>query len=193
VYLFCVWQGCQARATIGFTSGMTADHERSCLSLQILFVSTGGQILWEICRRWPKNRGQKQSSIHLHSKQSRKLARSCFSWIFFAFHSTIYKLTVILLKIDHGFRCFGMIFFVIEWLEEVNMATWTWEQIPYTSSYAYGLFKTVINEEKRDMRMKCKLKFILCLQFSILCFLILLQWSMFKIASSRNLTNFENM
>jgi hypothetical protein len=26
-----------------------------------------------------KNRGQKQSSLHLHSKQSRKLARSCFS------------------------------------------------------------------------------------------------------------------
>jgi hypothetical protein len=25
----------------------------------------------------------------------------------------------------------------------------------------FGLFKTVINEEKRDMRMKCKLKFIL--------------------------------
>jgi hypothetical protein len=47
-------------------------------------------------------------------------------------------------------------FFVIEGLEEVNMATltWPWEQIQYTSSY--GLFKTVINEEKRDMRMKCK-------------------------------------
>ena len=39
-------------------------------------------------------------------------------------------------------------------MEEVNMATWTWEKIPHTSSY--GLFKTVINEEKRDMRMKCK-------------------------------------
>ena len=39
------------------------------------------------------------------------------------------------------------------------MATLTWEKIPNTSSY--GLFKTVINEEKRDMRMKCKLKLIL--------------------------------
>ena len=26
---------------------------------------------------------------------------------------------------------------------------------------SYSLFKTVINEEKRDMRMKCKLKFVL--------------------------------
>jgi hypothetical protein len=41
---------------------------------------------WEICRRWPKNRGQKQSSLHfvIHSEQSRMLARSCFSWRFFA-------------------------------------------------------------------------------------------------------------
>jgi hypothetical protein len=62
---------------------------------------------WEICRRWPKNRGQKQSSLHLHSKQSRKLARSCFSWRFFAFHSTIHKLTVILLKVDHEFFVLG--------------------------------------------------------------------------------------
>ena len=30
-----------------------------------------------------------------------------------------------------------------------------------TVTSSYGLFKTVINEEKRDMRMKCKLKFIL--------------------------------
>ena len=34
---------------------------------------------WEICRRCSKNHGQKQSSLHLHSKQSKKLARSCFS------------------------------------------------------------------------------------------------------------------
>jgi hypothetical protein len=66
---------------------------------------------WEICRRWPKNRGQKQSSLHLHSKQSRKLARSCFSWLFFAFHSTIYKLTVILLKVDY--ECFVLGWFVL--------------------------------------------------------------------------------
>jgi hypothetical protein len=62
---------------------------------------------WEICRRWPKNRGQKQSWLHLHSKQSRKLARSCFSWQFFAFNSTIYKLTVILLKVDYEFFVLG--------------------------------------------------------------------------------------
>jgi hypothetical protein len=62
---------------------------------------------WEICRRWPKNRGQKQSLLHLHSKQSRKVARSCFSWRFFAFHSTIYKLTVILLKVDYEFFDLG--------------------------------------------------------------------------------------
>jgi hypothetical protein len=57
-----------------------------------------------------KNRGQKQILLHLHSKQSRKLARSCFSWRFFAFHSTIYKLTVILLKIAHEFLVFGWFF-----------------------------------------------------------------------------------
>jgi hypothetical protein len=102
--------------------------------------------------------GRNKAPLHLHSKQSRKLARSCFSWRFFAFHSTIYKLTVMLLKIDHEIFVLGW-FFLIEWLEEVNMATWTWEQIPYTSSY--DLLKTVINEEKREMRTKCKLKFIL--------------------------------
>jgi hypothetical protein len=81
---------------------------------------------WEICRRWPKNRGQKQSSIaFIHSKQSRKLGRSCFSWRFFAFHSTIFKLTVILLKIDHEFFVLWWFFFnrVIGWSEycDVNM------------------------------------------------------------------------
>ena len=37
---------------------------------------------------------------------------------------------------------------------DVNME----ENTVYTSNY--GLLKTVINEEQRDMRMKCKLKFI---------------------------------
>jgi hypothetical protein len=96
-----------------------------------------------------------QSSLHLHSKQNRKLARSCFSWPFFAFHSTIYKINGYSFKSRSWILCFGMICFVIEWLEEVNMATWTWVQIPYTS--IYGLFKTVINEERRDMRMKLTL------------------------------------
>jgi hypothetical protein len=93
--------------------------------------------------------GRNKAPLHLHSKQSRKLARGCFSWRIFAFHSTIYIMNAL----------FGVIFFVIVWLEEVNMATWTWKKIPYTSNY--GLLKTVINEEQRDMRMKCKLKFIL--------------------------------
>jgi hypothetical protein len=105
-----------------------------------------------------KSRAETKLHCIYIQKQSIKLARSCFSWGF-AFHSTIYELTVFLLKIDRGFFVLGWFFFVIEWLEEVNMATWTWEQMPYT--FSYGLLKTVINEETRDMRMKCKLKFIL--------------------------------
>jgi hypothetical protein len=98
-----------------------------------------------------------KAPLHSHSKQSGKLARSCFSWRFFASHSNNSQINGYSFKNRSWIPCFGMIFFVIEWLEEVNMATWTWpwEQIQYTSSY--GLFKTVINEEKRDMRMKCRL------------------------------------
>jgi hypothetical protein len=55
--------------------------------------------------------GRNKAPLHLHSKQSRKLARSCFSWRFFAFHSTIHKLTVILLQIDHELFVLGWGFF----------------------------------------------------------------------------------
>jgi hypothetical protein len=51
--------------------------------------------------------GRNKALLHLHSKHSKKLARSCFSRRFFAFHSTIYKLTVLLLKIDHEFFVLG--------------------------------------------------------------------------------------
>jgi hypothetical protein len=51
--------------------------------------------------------GRNKAPLHLHSKQSRKLARSRFSGPFFAFHSTIYKLLVILLNIDHEFFVLG--------------------------------------------------------------------------------------
>jgi hypothetical protein len=124
---------------------------RGNFSPKVVIYETG-------CGNFPWKNLVTLAPLHLHSKQSRKLARSCLLTIFcFPFNDL--QIKSYSFKSRSWILCFGMIFFIIEWLEEVNMATWTWKQMPYTSICV--LLKTVINEEQRDMRMKCKLKFIL--------------------------------
>jgi hypothetical protein len=77
---------------------------RGNFSLKVIIYETG-------CDNFPLKNLVTLAPLHLHSKQSRKLARSCFSWRFFAFHSTIYKLKVILLKVDREFFVLGWFFY----------------------------------------------------------------------------------
>jgi glutathione peroxidase-family protein len=69
----------------------------------LIYTTTGGKFVVAD----QKIAGRNKAPLYLHLKQSRKLPRSCFSWRFFAFHSAIYKLSVILLKIDQQLFVLG--------------------------------------------------------------------------------------
>jgi hypothetical protein len=60
-------------------------------------------------------------------KTKQKVSKKLFLLTIFCFPFNALQINGYFFKNRSWIPCFRMIFFVIEWLEEVNMATWTWE------------------------------------------------------------------